>query len=84
MLNNNNVLRDFREDGSGSWNHKTLLSTFDTTFSSATHYLATGDIESLRKILGHTDLRTVLIYAHMADNTLLKNIQIMAFLVLII
>ncbi|MEL4010470.1 tyrosine-type recombinase/integrase [Bacillus velezensis] len=35
--------------------------------SAATHYLESGDIESLRKILGHSDLRTVLIYAHMAD-----------------
>ncbi|WP_406904110.1 tyrosine-type recombinase/integrase [Bacillus cereus] len=38
--------------------------------SAATHYLSSsGDVESLRKILGHADLRTVLIYSHLANTT---------------
>lgn len=68
MLSKNNVLRDLRklaqEAGITKRFYLHLL-----RHSSATHYLSTGDIESLRKILGHSDLRTVLLYAHMADNT---------------
>ncbi|WP_227414899.1 site-specific integrase [Bacillus thuringiensis] len=37
--------------------------------SAAIHYLSTSNIESLRKILGHSDFRMVLHYAHMADKT---------------
>ncbi|KQU22173.1 integrase [Bacillus sp. Leaf13] len=68
MLSNNNVLRDLKkyakETGITQRFYLHLI-----RHSVATHYLNTGDIESLRKILGHQDLRTVLIYAHMADNT---------------
>lgn len=69
MLSKNNVLRDIKkyavETGISKRFYLHLI-----RHSSATHYLSSsGDVESLRKILGHSDLRTVLIYAHMADNT---------------
>jgi len=68
MLNKNNVLRDIRKYSveAGITKHFYLHLI---RHSAATHYLSTGDIESLRKILGHSDLRKVLHYAHMSDNT---------------
>jgi integrase/recombinase XerD len=71
MLNNNNVLRDFKKMALEAGITKRFYLHL-IRHSSATHYLETGDIESLRKILGHSDLRTVLIYAHMADNTIIE------------
>ena len=68
MLNNNNVLRDFKKLAQEAGIKKRFYLHL-IRHSAATHYLESGDIESLRKILGHSDLRTVLIYAHMADNT---------------
>ncbi|WLR53790.1 tyrosine-type recombinase/integrase [Mesobacillus subterraneus] len=68
MLSKNNVLRDLRKYAKEAKIEKRFYLHL-IRHSAATHYLETGDIESLRKILGHSDLRTVLIYAHMADNT---------------
>ena len=69
MLNKNNVLRDIRKYAVKAGITKRFYLHL-LRHSSATHYLSSsGDIESLRKILGHSDLRTVLIYAHMADDT---------------
>lgn len=71
MLNKNNVLRDFRKYAKEAQITKRFYLHL-IRHSAATHYLNTGDIESLRKILGHADLRTVLTYAHMADNTVIE------------
>ncbi|MDI0273531.1 tyrosine-type recombinase/integrase [Bacillus safensis] len=71
MLNNNNVLRDFKNLAHEAGIKKRFYLHL-IRHSVATHYLENGDIESLRKILGHSDLRTVLIYAHMADNTIIE------------
>ena len=71
MLNNNNVLRDFKKLAQEAGIKKRFYLHL-IRHSCATHYLESGDIESLRKILGHSDLRTVLIYAHMADNTVVE------------
>lgn len=68
MLGKNNVLRDLRKYAEEAGIKKRFYLHL-IRHSAATHYLESGDIESLRKILGHSDLRTVLIYAHMADNT---------------
>lgn len=71
MLNNNNILRDFKKLAQEAGIKKRFYLHL-IRHSSATLYLENGDIESLRKILGHSDLRTVLIYAHMADNTVVE------------
>ncbi|AXR17004.1 MULTISPECIES: tyrosine-type recombinase/integrase [unclassified Bacillus (in: firmicutes)] len=68
MLSKNNVLRDMRKYAVEAGITKRFYLHL-IRHSAATHYLSTGDIESLRKILGHSDLRMVLHYAHMADNT---------------
>ncbi|WP_242313924.1 tyrosine-type recombinase/integrase [Bacillus cereus group sp. BfR-BA-01355] len=72
MLSKNNVLRDMRKYAVEAGITKRFYLHL-IRHSAATHYLSTGDIESLRKILGHVDLRMVLHYAHMADNTFKKN-----------
>ncbi|KQL47790.1 MULTISPECIES: tyrosine-type recombinase/integrase [Bacillus] len=71
MLNKNNVLRDLRKYTEEAGITKRFYLHLIRN-SAATHYLESGDIESLRKILGHRNLRTVLIYAHMADNTVVE------------
>ncbi len=71
MLSKNNVLRDLRKYAEEAEITKRFYLHL-IRHSAATHYLESGDIESLRKILGHSDLRTVLIYAHMADNTVVE------------
>jgi integrase/recombinase XerD len=69
MLNNNNCLRDFKKYAIEAGIKKRFYIHL-LRHSVATHYLSSlGDVESLRKILGHADLRTVLTYAHMADET---------------
>ncbi|ANC78260.1 integrase [Fictibacillus phosphorivorans] len=69
MLNNNNCLRDFKKYAVEAGIKKRFYIHL-LRHSVATHYLSSlGDVESLRKILGHADLRTVLTYAHMADET---------------
>lgn len=69
MLSKNNVLRDFRKYAIEAKIKKRFYLHL-IRHSAATHYLSSsGDIESLRKILGHADLRTVLIYSHLADST---------------
>lgn len=71
MLSKNNVLRDMRKYAKEAEITKRFYLHL-IRHSVATHYLSTGDVESLRKILGHSDLRTVLTYAHMADNTIIE------------
>ncbi len=71
MLSKNNCLRDLRKLAVEAGIKKRFYLHL-IRHSAATHYLESGDIESLRKILGHSDLRTVLIYAHMADNTVVE------------
>jgi integrase/recombinase XerD len=69
MLNNNNCLRDFKKYAIKAGIKKRFYIHL-LRHSVATHYLSSlGDVESLRKLLGHADLRTVLTYAHMADQT---------------
>ncbi|PFJ81439.1 integrase [Bacillus cereus] len=69
MLNKNNILRDMRKYAEEAGIKKRFYLHL-IRHSVATHYLSSsGDVESLRKILGHADLRTVLIYSHMADST---------------
>ena len=69
MLSKNNVLRDFRKYAIEAKIKKRYYLHL-IRHSAATHYLSSsGDVESLRKILGHADLRTVLIYCHLADST---------------
>lgn len=70
MLDKNNCLRDFKkyavEAGITKRFYLHLL-----RHSVATHYLSSsGDVESLRKIMGHADLRMILNYAHLADSTI--------------
>lgn len=71
MLSKNNFLRDTREYAVEAGITKRYYLHL-LRHSAATHYLSTGDVESLRKILGHADLRTVLIYSHMADDTVIE------------
>ena len=72
MLSNNNCLRDFKKLANEAKIKKRFYIHL-LRHSAATHYLSSsGDVESLRKILGHADLRTVLTYAHMADDTILQ------------
>lgn len=78
MLNKNNVLRDFRKYAKEVVITKRFYLHL-IRHSVATHYLYIGDIESLRKILGHSDLRTVLTYAHMADNTVQQKHAVSGF-----
>ncbi len=69
MLSKNNVLRDMRKYAIEAKIKKRFYLHL-IRHSAATHYLSSsGDVESLRKILGHADLRTVLIYSHLADST---------------
>lgn len=70
VLDKNNVLRDFRKYAVEAGIEKRFYLHL-IRHSTATHYLSSsGDVESLRRLLGHQDLRTVLIYAHMADTTI--------------
>lgn len=70
VLNKNNILRDFRKYAVEAGIEKRFYLHL-IRHSTATHYLSSGgDVESLRRLLGHQDLRTVLIYAHMADTTI--------------
>ncbi|WP_324657519.1 tyrosine-type recombinase/integrase [Bacillus altitudinis] len=71
MLSKNNCLRDFKKLAKEA-NIKKRFYLHLIRHSVATHYLESGDVESLRKILGHSDLRTVLTYAHIADNTIIE------------
>lgn len=71
MLNNNNILRDFKKYAIEAGIKKRFYLHL-IRHSCATLYLSSGDIESLRLLLGHNDLRTVLTYAHMADNTIVE------------
>ncbi|MFC0469575.1 tyrosine-type recombinase/integrase [Halalkalibacter kiskunsagensis] len=72
MLDKNNVLRDLRKYAVEAGIKKRFYIHL-LRHSCATHYLSSsGDVESLRKILGHADLRTVLNYAHMADTTIVE------------
>jgi integrase/recombinase XerD len=67
--NNNNCLRDFKKNAIEAGIKKSFYIHL-IRHSVATHYLSSsGDVESLRNILGHAELRTVLTYAHMADET---------------
>jgi integrase/recombinase XerD len=70
MLNNNNCLRDFKKYAVEAGIKKRFYIHL-LRHSTATHFLSSsGDIEALRNILGHADLRTVLIYSHLADTTI--------------
>jgi len=70
MLNKNNVLRDLKKWAKEAGIKKRFYLHL-IRHSVATEYLrSSGDVESLRKILGHADLRTVLIYSHLADSTI--------------
>ncbi len=79
MLNNNNVLRDFKKYAVEAG----ITKRFDIHLlrhSSATHYLtSSGDVESLRLILGHADLRIVLKYVHMSDTTVTEKHAVSGF-----
>lgn len=55
MLGKNNVLRDVRKYAKEAEITKRFYLHL-IRHSVATHYLSTGDVESLRKILGHSDL----------------------------
>ncbi|WP_377887959.1 tyrosine-type recombinase/integrase [Alkalihalobacillus sp. R86527] len=69
ILNKNNILRDFKKYAlEANINKRFYLHLI--RHSVATHFLESGDVESLRQILGHSDLRTVLMYSHMADKTI--------------
>ncbi|WP_252188983.1 tyrosine-type recombinase/integrase [Bacillus mycoides] len=74
MLSKNNVLCDMRKYAVEAGITKSFYSHL-IRHSAATHYLSTGDIGSLRRILGHRDLRIVLHYAHMTDNAVQENMQ---------
>jgi integrase/recombinase XerD len=75
MLNKNNVLRDFKKWAQEAGIKKRFYLHL-IRHSVATEYLrSSGDVESLRKILGHADLRTVLIYSHLADSTIQEKHQ---------
>jgi integrase/recombinase XerD len=70
MLNNNNCLRDFKKYAVEAGIKKRFYIHL-LRHSIATQFLSSsGDIEALRRILGHADLRTVLIYSHLADTTI--------------
>jgi integrase/recombinase XerD len=69
MLNKNNCLRDFKKYAVEAGITKRFYLHL-IRHSVATHYLSSGDIESLRRIMGHSDLRMILNYAHLADSTI--------------
>ncbi len=72
MLSKNNYLRDLKKLAKEAGIKKRFYLHL-IRHSVATHYLsASGDIESLRKILGHADYRIVQNYIHMSDDTLIK------------
>jgi integrase/recombinase XerD len=78
MLSKNNCLRDLRKYAVEAGITKRFYLHL-IRHSTATHYLESGDIESLRKILGHSDLRTVLIYSHLSDTTVIDKHSISGF-----
>lgn len=70
FLSKNNCLRDLRKYAVEAGIKKRFYLHL-IRHSVATHYLSSsGDIESLRKILGHADYRIVQNYVHMSDTTL--------------
>jgi integrase/recombinase XerD len=78
MLSKNNVLRDLRKYAVESGIKKRFYLHL-LRHSSATLYLENGDIESLRRLLGHRDLRTVFIYAHLSDTTVTEKHESFGF-----
>jgi len=79
MLNNNNVLRDFKKYAVVAKRTKRFYIHL-IRHSAATPYLSSsGDVESLRLILGHSDLRIVLNYVHMADTTVTEKHAVSGF-----
>lgn len=78
-LDKNNVLRDLRKYAQEAGIEKRFYLHL-LRHSAATHYLdSSGDIESLRRVLGHADLRTVLIYAHMSDTSIFEKHESFGF-----
>ncbi|MFD9363028.1 tyrosine-type recombinase/integrase [Priestia megaterium] len=69
LLDKHNVLRDFKKYAKEAGIKKRFYLHL-IRHSVATEFLrSSGDIESLRKILGHADYRTIQIYVHLADST---------------
>jgi len=69
MLSKSNLLRDLKKWASEAGIKKRFYLHL-IRHSVATEFLrSSGDIESLRKILGHADYRTIQIYVHLADST---------------
>ncbi|MFY0762154.1 tyrosine-type recombinase/integrase [Metabacillus dongyingensis] len=69
ILDKNNLLRDLRKHAIEAGIKKRFYLHL-IRHSAATHYLSSsGDLESLRLLLGHADYRTLLTYIHLADTT---------------
>ncbi|MEI2379784.1 tyrosine-type recombinase/integrase, partial [Priestia megaterium] len=69
LLSKSNLLRDLKKWAKEAGIKKRFYLHL-IRHSVATEFLrSSGDIESLRKILGHADYRTIQIYVHLADST---------------